>query len=252
MTQSLGPCNSKSLPGDSQVKLPSEFNHLKQTRTINHQQAIELERNSRRQIRSRLWHQERKLRLTASQFGLIMKRKATPSNVFLDSLFKQRAIHAASVKYGQANERRARQQYCKIQAVHTHDCGLVVNPEFPFLGATPDATVCQGPEFGLLEIKCPYSAREMTIDEAVAQRKISWLSWSHETGWTICRESSYHYQIQGQLLISGAPWCDLAIYTKKDFKSVRVYADVSLMEDMLKHLSSFYHVFCLPYITANF
>ncbi|WAR11714.1 hypothetical protein MAR_025894 [Mya arenaria] len=36
---------------------------------------------------------------------------------------------------------------------------------FSFLGATSDAIVCDNGESGIVEIKCPYSARNMTIAE---------------------------------------------------------------------------------------
>ncbi len=48
---------------------------------------------------------------------------------------------------------------------HTHDCGLVVNPRFSFLGASPDGKVCCSGETGILKIKC---LLKLTIAEALA------------------------------------------------------------------------------------
>ena len=50
--------------------------------------------------------------------------------------------------------------------------GLVVNTAQSWLGASPDAivTMANG-EKVLVEIKCPYTARELTLDEAIDKIK---------------------------------------------------------------------------------
>jgi hypothetical protein len=48
-------------------------------------------------------------------------------------------------------------------------CGFVVNSRFPWLGASPDCLVFDGAEansFGIGEVKCPFSKKDMTVDEA--------------------------------------------------------------------------------------
>ena len=49
----------------------------------------------------------------------------------------------------------------------TAKCGLVVNSEFAFLGASPDSKVCHDAVCGIIEIKCPFKARNMSVIEAV-------------------------------------------------------------------------------------
>ena len=48
--------------------------------------------------------------------------------------------------------------------------GLVVNPSFPWLGASPDAVVIDPSvsSVGMLEIKCPYARRLSTVEEATS------------------------------------------------------------------------------------
>ena len=48
-----------------------------------------------------------------------------------------------------------------MSKVHTnvqwHDSGVLINPTFPYLGASPDGRVtCECCEDKLIEIKCPY------------------------------------------------------------------------------------------------
>ena len=51
-------------------------------------------------------------------------------------------------------------------SVHLHKCWLVVNSEFSFLGASRDCKLCDNGKYGIVDIKCPYSARNYTIAEA--------------------------------------------------------------------------------------
>ena len=47
--------------------------------------------------------------------------------------------------------------------------GFVMSKDYPFLGASPDAVVhdpSSDIEFGLAEVKCPYSHRHLTPVEA--------------------------------------------------------------------------------------
>ena len=49
---------------------------------------------------------------------------------------------------------------------HIHKCRLIVNKEFAFIGASSDGKVCDNGQCGLIEIKCPFTARSMTITDA--------------------------------------------------------------------------------------
>ena len=49
--------------------------------------------------------------------------------------------------------------------------GLWVSPDYPFLGASPDAAVYDPSElqaFGFTEVKCPYKHKDVTPKEACA------------------------------------------------------------------------------------
>lgn len=46
-----------------------------------------------------------------------------------------------------------------------------INNAFPFLAATPDGKLCENGECGIVEIKCPYLARDLSISEACYQIK---------------------------------------------------------------------------------
>ena len=86
----------------------------------------------------------------------------------MSSVLKPKPFTSASTSYDISNEKVALNMYRKKTGNHVHDCGLLVNPLFPFLGATPDGKVCEEGESGILEIKCPFSIRDWNITNAVS------------------------------------------------------------------------------------
>lgn len=69
-----------------------------------------------------------------------------------------------------ANKIVAKQMYIRNTVNHLHEVGLIVNPDLPFLGATPDGIMCEKSTTAIIEIKCLYSVRDMSICEACETR----------------------------------------------------------------------------------
>ena len=118
---------------------------------------------------------QRSKRLTASNFGKVVKRKRPPTEFFVRDIFVPKDLSkVSSIHHGRQQElivrslyNRKMQKKCKQFIVF--DAGLVVNPSFPYLGASPDGKVYDPTEkdpFGLLEIKNPYTWRNHTMEEA--------------------------------------------------------------------------------------
>ena len=112
------------------------------------EEAHVLEANTRDQSKSVQWHQARAGRLTASTFGnILLKRTITPK--FINNLKNPKKFTSKSTNHGLANEQNAKDKYIHTHpGTHMHAVGLVVNPAFPFLGATPDAKVCLEGAYG--------------------------------------------------------------------------------------------------------
>lgn len=64
--------------------------------------------------------------------------------------------------------------------------------------------------FGLVEIKCPYSMYDKTIQE-VCQKPNFCCEICNATP-SLKLDHEYYYQIQGQLAITGAEWCDFVVW----------------------------------------
>ena len=69
-----------------------------------------------------LWHEERqKKRITASNFGAILKRKKDTTDKFLRNSFLKKDFTSSATSYGKANEAVAKQMYIKRTGSHLHE-----------------------------------------------------------------------------------------------------------------------------------
>lgn len=159
--KALAPCDLRSVG-----QLAHEWSNL----NITQSDANGLERSTRLQSSDPRWYTERSNRITASNFGLIMRRKKDINETFMKNTFLKKEFSSSSTSYGKANEIVAKQMYIRNRGNHLHEVGLIVNPDLPFLGATPDGIMCEKSTTAIIEIKCPYSVRDMSICEACETR----------------------------------------------------------------------------------
>jgi len=122
------------LISDNDLKLKKDT-FLKQLDEVN---AEELEYNTREQSLSNDWHNERKKRLTASNFGEICKmRKNTSCRTKVYNLLYKPNTTCKQTTYGIQMEPLARAHFEKLYNMHVQICGLFCDKEFPYLAATP-------------------------------------------------------------------------------------------------------------------
>ena len=252
-SQMTSSCGDIYFPKTSPLTLPPEllsdqWQHL----SIDIADARDLEKNTRAQSSSDMWKSERKLRITASNFGRFMVRKAPISEPFLNSLYTP--FTSDPTTYGSRHEKDARQAYSNKTNLHVHDCGLVVNPEFPYLGGSPDGKVCDKGETGIIEIKCPYSIRNHSVRKALADEKLSSNVCLEKAGDEVRlkRSHQYWYQVQGNLMITGAPFCDFIVFTQCDLFIERILPDLASMKSLLQKLTPAYTDHVKRYLSAKF
>ena len=107
--------------------------------------------------------------------------------------------------------------------------------------------LCSGGVTGVLEIKCLYSARDKKLQEAVSE--VNGFCLSERDGTVqLKKDHAYMYQVQGQLMVTGAPFCEFVVYTKTDIHIERILPDTTFQENMLQKLSSFYKMHAVPYM----
>lgn len=136
------------------------------------EEILEIERNTREQSAAPLWKKLRAVRITASNFGRVCKlKKNTSCEGTVKSLLYSSFTGSKSTKYGQENEIRAREEFAEHNSnLNVQQCGLFIGKDHLFyLGASPDGIIPK--ENALLEIKCPYASRDLTVEEAIEQKK---------------------------------------------------------------------------------
>lgn len=101
------------------------------------------------------------------------------------------SFSSAAMQWGTEHEPFARAAYEVQQGVMVDEVGLVMHPEIPYCGASPDGLV--GAD-GLVEIKCPNTATH--IDYLLAG----------------AAPAKYQPQMLWQMECTGRQWCEFASY----------------------------------------
>lgn len=121
-------------------------------------------------------------------------------------------------------------------------CGFVVDYNCPILGATPDARVIDlgcTDHYGIVEVKCPKSKFHVTPLEASTDPSF-FMEKINENQCTLKKNDKYYFQVQGQMGVTGVPWCDFVVYTDLGLYIQRISFDSQFWEDLKEKLISCY------------
>lgn len=81
--------------------------------------------------------------------------------------------------------------------------------------------------YGLLEIKCPSKD---------TKKDCSYLRRQADDRYKLKESHTYHYQIMGQLGLTGMPWCDFYVMCTNDYHLEHVHFDAIKWGDMKNKL----------------
>ncbi|CAF3762183.1 unnamed protein product [Rotaria sp. Silwood1] len=163
----------KPMPSLNELKLSNDDVWWTMDIVVSYVDSVALEANTTGQRSSQQWRDAHTKRISASQVGSILNRVRAPTDCFVRNLFNsfndsKISTIPRSVHHGIENESKALNEYKKGMMsngyqVEIFASGFVTQPDYFWLGATPDAKVrsCEGDKitFGIAEVKCPYSAR---------------------------------------------------------------------------------------------
>ena len=128
---------------------------------------------------------------------------------------------------------------------NVHDSGLIINPELPFLGATPDGNVsCACCGKGIVEIKCPYCHKGDTIEVASEDKKFC-LTKGSDGHICLDRVHAYYYQVQTQLFVANVDYCDFCVCTFAYHDDLhihieRIFKDTEFWDDCVSKAQHFF------------
>jgi len=127
---------------------------------------VAIEKETKEQVASGIWRYYRTKMITASHFGHIYKmRTSTSCASRVKAIIYPQQLNMESVKYGTEYEDVARESIESALNINIKRCGLFIDSEIPFLGASPDGLIGDD---GIVEIKCPFAAQFLTPEDAIA------------------------------------------------------------------------------------
>lgn len=177
--------------------------------------------------RSEAWHHNRLGRFTASIFSDVMSANNTSTydNVLakiageIITCEEEESFSSPAMERGIELEDEAAEYYESIYGIKTKKVGLIIPDEndelHEWVGVSPDRVVNDG----LLEIKCPLIKTHLKY---IRSGKLP---------------NEYKWQVQGQLMVTEAKWCDFMSYypSMKPF-IIRVYPNKDMIKDLRDRL----------------
>ncbi len=254
--------SSATQPEVSETELKHLCTEYKRDLTICQEEIQRIEEDTRQQSEdpSGLWLKLRRCRLTASNFGKVCKRRPTTpvTSTVKTLLYTSSSLSAPSLRWGRENEETARKAYAKFMQETGHPnlrtlrAGFMIHPKQGWLGCSPDNWVvdpdAEDPN-GVAEYKCPYSARDITPQEACTSLKGFFCELKNGKP-TLKKNHNYYYQVQGTMGITKREWCNFVVWTPKGLSIERIAFDRQLWESMTQKLEKFFDSAILPELAA--
>lgn len=230
----------------------NELMFLHENIKVSFEEAVTIEKDTIQQSKCNAWKMERLKRLTSSLFFKIIKCKSNFTNLAneIHNSHNNNISDIPAVKYGILNEPL-------VQNVlrHTYNnfvfrkTGLIINPFFPYLGASPDGLLHNSDETILIEIKCIYNPHKLNLSGLVQSRTQFCLKFENEK-FSLKSNHKYMYQIQGQLAVSNLTKCLFVLMYRQNMPLYieEIKFDHQLWLSMKNRLHNFYFKYYLPIV----
>ena len=128
------------------------------------------------------------------------------------------------------------------------NCGFFISADDPFICASSDSLLsCDCCGEGCVEVKCPYSIRNNTIDEAPSNSdpkfciQLGSLSTTHP----------YYAQIQTQMNVCNSKYWDFFMWTEKDYFCQRIMQDKNIKKTYVEKAELVFRNGVLPEIIGK-
>ena len=131
--------------------------------------------------------------------------------------------------------------------------GLVVYPDFPYLGASPDGIVkcdccCSS---GVLEIKGSFRCKSRSLIEASKEGNQFCLQLNENGCFELDMQHAYFYQVQAQMKLTGADYCDFVVWSPNEFIVLRISPDAEFIAQAIDKVTNFFKLGVLPELVGK-
>lgn len=199
-----------------------------------------------------IWHEQRTGRITSSTVHSVIRTDPkNPSKSAINEICnpRKKRLQTEPIKWGNEHEQSALKAYKQIITTsnipHTNmqmkKEGLQLCKEKPFLGVSADSIVsCDCHGLKLVEVKCPFSAKEMDIKSFLAKPDC----FIQEN--KLKKMHKYYSQVQLQMYVYGANVCDFVVWAPKFMLITYVHRDEEFIKSMIDKCESMYKSCILP------
>lgn len=222
---------------------------------ITEEESRAIEAATRDQAGSPLWFLHRKGRVTASLFKDVCRSKRVHCSTLINKIFTHRQLHVPAIQYGIDNEGAAKERLLAfLQSMHTNariePCGLMIHPEHPLLGCSPDGVFrCDCHEPALIEIKCLYSLRDCNPQELMAEgERLKGFCLAATGG--LKENHAYYYQVQAQLHLNifNIARCYFYVHVNQGGHMLVIERDDDFIQDNSANIQMFLRDIVMPRI----
>ena len=154
------------------------------------------------------------------------------------------------MQYGISEEPNAIFAYSKLTGTQVFSSGLWVNKKYVYLGASPNGLIFDSDKRlrGIVEVKCLKALRNQTMDECINAGIPSHSCVSVSGGEVyLKRNHSYLFQVQLQLLVTEAYFCDFVLHSKIGIPHVeRIYSNIVVQKIIVENVQKFWYRVFVP------
>ena len=158
------------------------------------------------------------------------------------------------MRYGIENETTALKQYGDIKRVTVAKSGLWIHKDYLHLAASPDGLVYDQSSnlICIVEVKClkllQLHSVENILQKECPSSELKRQCFDVKNGQLLLKTShSYYYQVQLQLLMTQASYCDFVLYSSKGPPHIQsIYPDAELQKKIVSGTKSFWEKILIP------
>lgn len=212
------------------------------------EQRRQLELETRNQRDNPKWFEERRKRLTASNFGSICKMtsRASPQGV-VERMINPKFHGNDDTNWGNEAKEVAFASFEKKTGLKVTKCGFIVHDKVPYLGASPNGLVGND---ALIQVVCPSKCFDKIPEKGYELGEIKYLQ-QHDNELRLKENDNKYYQIQGQMYITKRKLCYFVTWTVP--LDGIIIEEISFKQDfwenkMEQQLADFYRKHYLPRI----
>ena len=167
-----------------------------------------------------------------------------PNSIIQKIVGNTKIYKSEACQWGLNKECVAIRLYEEALNVNVESCGLIINPKWPWLGASADGVLEVNGNLRAIEVKCPFSKKENTIGEACNDSSFYLYNVNVNEEIKLKETHPYFYQWQGVMAILGLQELDFIVYTLKDHHIEKItFQNERWYNNILPELTDFYFDF---------